>query len=141
MAKRTIKINIKLPAGIIATPELIKTATKAAEDVVNASASDLIEAQKLAKELVKKGVQITAEEILARKSVTRKKTGSKASKKSVTASSTRKRVVLEPAQRKALIAELKSGAKIAAAAKKFGISTATVMNIKTSAGLTKSRKK
>lgn len=140
MAKRTIKINIKLPAGIIATPELIKKVTKAAEEAVDASTSDLIEAQKLAKELVKKGVQITAEEILARKSVTRKKTGSKASKKT-SAAAPRKRVVLEPAQRKALIAELKSGAKIAAAAKKYGISTATVMNIKTSAGLTKARKK
>jgi hypothetical protein len=38
------------------------------------------------------------------------------------------------------VGELKSGAKIAAAAKKYGISTATVMNIKAAAGLIKKRK-
>ncbi|MEM8867594.1 MAG: hypothetical protein AAGC73_04945 [Verrucomicrobiota bacterium] len=141
MAKRTIKINIKLPSGVTATTELVQKATKAAKEVVDGSIKDLVEAQKLAKELASKGVQITADEILARKAPGAKKTKSAATKKAATDKNTRKRVVLTLAQRKSLIADLKTGAKLSVVSKKYGVSTATVMNIKTSAGLTKTRKK
>lgn len=141
MAKRTIKINLKLPAGVAATKELTDKVTAAAQTVIDAAVGEVAEAQKLAKELKARGVTITAEELLNR--MEPKKGRGRPAKKANAATKTtgaRKRVVLSPAQRKALIAELKAGAKISAAAKSYGISTATVMNIKTAAGLTKKRK-
>ena len=134
MAKRTIKLNLKLPAGVTATKELTDKVTAAAQAVIESETSELIEAQTLAKELSSKGITITAEELLSRK----KKRGPKTTVK-VAGAAPRKRIVLSNAKRKALITELKGGAKIATAAKKYGISTATVMNIKTAAGLTKKR--
>ncbi len=119
-----------------ATKSLVDQATKAASDIVTAASSELIEAQKLAKEFAAKGINMTTEEILARK----KKGGSKKSTKKTARKGTRKRVVLSEAQRKKLVADLKAGMKVAEAAKKYGVSSATVMNIKTSAGLTKKRK-
>ncbi|WP_269523363.1 hypothetical protein [Coraliomargarita parva] len=135
MAKRTIKISIKLPTGISATKELEEKAQTAAEAAIASAVSELAEAHKLAKELADKGITISPEELMSRKktSAKRKSSGSSTEK--------RKRIVLSAAQRKSLIAELKAGAKIAEAADKYGISTATVMNIKTAAGLTKSRSK
>ena len=136
MAKRTIKLNIKLPSGVQATPQLEAKVTAAANAVVEAESGDYLEAQKLAKELAGKGITISAEELLKRKaskssSGTKKKTAKKA---------TRKRTVLTDAKKKALVAEIKKGAKPPALAAKYGVSTATVMNIKAAAGLTKKRK-
>lgn len=138
MSKRTIKINIKLPAGVFATKQLTDEATQAAKAVVDASLAEISEAAKLAKELAKKGIQITAEEILERKTSPVKSSAAKPARKK--SASKRTRVVLDDAQKSALVEDLKNGAKVAAAAAKYGISTATVMNIKTAAGLTKSRK-
>ncbi len=137
MAKRTIKINIKLPAGVVATKELTDKATKAANDAITTAVDELAEAQALAKELADKGIRISAQELMTRKT-TKKRAGST---KGASADEPRKRVVLTDAKRNALIADLKAGIKIAAAAEKYGVSTATVMNTKTAAGLTKKREK
>ena len=96
--------------------------------------------QKIAKDLSSKGFTITAQELLARKkNLGSKKPTVKAVKAAKAAA--RKRVVLTPAQKKALITDLKAGAKTADAVKKYGVSVATVMNIKAAAKLTKKRKK
>jgi|ETNmetMinimDraft_22_1059887.scaffolds.fasta_scaffold11987_4 transposase-like protein len=137
MAKRTIKINIKLPTGIVASKELVEQATSAAQSAVQGAVKELAEAQKLSKDLATKGIRITAEELISRKQSGR---GRRPAKSSGKGGAPRKRIVLSEAQRKELVGELKSGAKIAAAAKKYGISTATVMNIKAAAGLIKKRK-
>lgn len=144
MPKRTIKINIKLPAGVTATKELENKATQAANQAVANAVSDLVEAQKIAKNLAAQGIQITAAELISRK--TRKpktltKTLTKTQPKaSVASKGARKRVVLSDAQRKNAIADLKADGKINDVAKKYGVSSATIMNIKTKAGLTKKRK-
>lgn len=143
MAKRTIKINIKLPKGVIATRELTAKATKAANDAVAEASGALVEAQKLVDFMAKSGVRITVEEILTRKkgkASPSKKTARKATRKAA-AKGKRTRVVLNDAKKQALLAELKDGAKATATAKKYGVSNATVMKMKREAGLTKPRKK
>jgi Mor family transcriptional regulator len=137
MAKRTIKINIKLPAGVTATPALEAKANAAALTAIKSATKDMAALQKIAKELSSKGIEITPEELLARKK------GSSAAKKSAPSKkvATRKRVVLTPAQKKALIVDLKAGSKTAALVKKYGVSVATIMNVKAAAKLTKRRKK
>ncbi len=137
MAKRTVKITIKLPRGVTATSDLVARATKAANDVVAESASELAAAQKLVDIMSKNGVKITLEEILSRKGKPGRAPTKAAAPKA--ASSSRKRVVLSDARKKALVAELKGGAKATEMAKKYGVSHATVMNLKRSAGLTKPR--
>lgn len=136
MAKRTIKINIKLPAGISASKELTDKATKAASDAVSEAIADLVETQKLSDSLAAKGIQISAEELM------KHKVGEPGRKPAVKKekAGTRKRVVLSDTKRKNLIADLKAGMKIKDAEKKYGISGATVSNVKTKTGLTKKRK-
>ncbi|MFW6217773.1 MAG: hypothetical protein ACOC4K_02140 [Verrucomicrobiota bacterium] len=143
MAKRTIKINIKLPNGVTATKELVEIATNAAKSAIDSTVSELAEAQKVAEELANKGISITAEELLRRKSKDgakrgRKKAAKRTSKKAKAGA--RKRVVLTDAQREAMAEDLKGDMKINEAAKKYGVSAATVMNVKTAAGLTSPRK-
>lgn len=149
MAKRNIKITIKLPAGVVATKELSDLAKQAAEAAIESTVAELAEAQKLASELAEKGYNITAEEILTRRSAkpakrtakkapkAKKKAKKTASKKK--ANGTRKRIVLNEDQRAELSNDLAGGMKIAEASAKYGISTATVMNHKKAAGLIKSR--
>jgi len=139
MAKRTIKINIKLPNGVAATKELTDAATDAAKSVIDTTVGQLAEAQKLAKDLAKKGIEMTPEEILERQKGGKRPTAKKAAKKSARKGA-RKRVVLSDAQRKNLVEDLKGGMKISEAEKKYGISSATVMNVKKGAGLTKPKK-
>ncbi|MGB0290831.1 MAG: hypothetical protein ACPGC0_06540, partial [Opitutales bacterium] len=67
MAKRTIKINIKLPTGITATSELEAKATAAANDAVKTAVKDMLALQKISKDLSSKGFAITAQELLARR--------------------------------------------------------------------------
>ena len=133
MQKRTIKINIKLPSGMPATDSLIKDATNAAKKVVEEASSSVME--ELAKELASRGIDISAGELLKRMSRTKTKRAGKTFK------TPRKRVVLSGTKRKALIADLKAAMTIKNAAKKYGIATATVMGIKSKAGLIKKRKK
>ena len=136
---KTIKINIKLPKGVTATAALVNAATKAANEAVNAGLGDYKEALAISKELAKKGISMTADEVLQRRG---KKRATKSAAAAKSGSGTgRKRVVLTDAQKKAAVAELKKGAKTAAVSKKFGVSSATVMNIKRAAGLTKARGK
>jgi len=136
MAKRTIKINIKLPSGVTASKDLVDKATKAANDAVSGAIGDLVEAQKLAAKLAAEGIQISAEELMSRKTG---KTAKSARKTANKKAGVRKRVVLTEAKRKKLTADLEAGMKIKDASKKYGVSGATVSNIKTSAGLTKKR--
>ncbi len=139
MAKRTIKINIKLPTGITATSELEAKATAAANDAVKTAVKDMLALQKISKDLSSKGFAITAQELLARrKNLGGRKPTVKAVKTAKAAP--RKRVVLTPVQKKALVADLKAGAKTADAVRKYGVSVATVMNIKAAAKLTRKRK-
>jgi hypothetical protein len=135
MAKRTIKLNIKLPSGIVATALLESKVKAAATAVIKSAVNELATFEKLAKELSAKGISITPQELLARsqKGTLTNGTQQKAG--------LRKRIVLTPAQRRSLIADLKKGVKTAAIVKKYGISIATVMNIKKASGLTKKRKK
>ena len=137
MAKRTIKINIKLPTGVTASSGLEAKVNAAALAVIKSATKDIVALQKIAKDLSSKGITITPQELLARKTgSSAKKTPAKAKK-----ATTRKRVVLTAAQKKAMVADLKGGAKTAAMVKKYGVSIATVMNIKAGAKLTKKRKK
>lgn len=133
MAKRTIKINIKLPTGVTATKELEAKAAKAANKAVSEALSDFVETQKLAETLAAQGIQISAEELMTRK------VGKPARKSAAKKAGARKRVVLTDAKRQSLIEDLKADMKIKEAAQKYGVSGATVMNIKTDAGLTKKR--
>lgn len=132
MAKRTIKISIKLPSGLTANKELEDKATQAANAAVAEALEDLIETQKLADQLATQGIQISAEELISRK--VRNKGAKSVAKRST---GPRKRVVLSDSARGKLIEDLKTGMKIREAAEKYGISTATVSGIKTKAGLTK----
>lgn len=138
MAKRTIKINIKLPTGVIASSQLEAKATAAAKAVIDAESGAYVEALNLSKQLAAKGIQISAEELLKRKQKSTRKTAATA--KGTAKKVVRKRVVLSDAKRKAMITEMKNGAKTAVLSKKYDVSTATVMNIKSAAGLTKKRK-
>ncbi len=119
-----------------ATDSLVKKATDAAKKVVESASGELIEAQKLARELSAKGIKISPEELMARKG----KKATKSAKKKATKGRARKRVVLTDAQRKSLTADLQGGLKVSEAAKKYGVSEATVNNHKAAAGLTKKRK-
>ncbi len=139
MAKRTIKINIKLPAGVTATEELVKEATKAAKAVVDSLSSELAQAQKMARELAKQGFSVSADDLLKSKNAKSGK-APKAAVKTPRKKSARTRVVLSDAQKAALTEDLKKGLKINQAAGKYGVSPATVMNIKTAAGLTRKNK-
>lgn len=138
MAKRTIKINIKLPTGVIASSQLEAKATAAAKAVIDAESGAYVEALNLSRQLAAKGIQISAEELLKRKQKSTRKTAATA--KGTAKKVVRKRVVLSDAKRKAMITEMKNGAKTAVLSKKYDVSTATVMNIKSAAGLTKKRK-
>ncbi|MFP4673498.1 MAG: hypothetical protein ACLFO5_02785 [Opitutales bacterium] len=180
MEKRNIKLNLKLPAGVSATSELQKRAAKAAQDVVNAAAEYLSEAKELSRQLAAKGIKMSPEELLERKTgasnvasvkaatkkvAAKKRSAKKAAGKKVaskkaagqktavskspakkktkraSARKGRKRVTLSPERRNALIEDLKGDMKIAEATQKYGVSPATVMNIKSAAGLTKARGK
>ncbi|MFP4259525.1 MAG: hypothetical protein ACLFS1_00430 [Opitutales bacterium] len=135
MAKRTLKINIKLPTGVSPTYSLINEATEAAKKVVDSAASDIIDAQKIVKDMSKRGIQMTVDEVLERKSGSKR--GRTAPKKQGKGS--RKRVVLTDEQRQALAEDLRNGMKIKDAQDKYGVSQATVTNIKSAEGLTKKR--
>lgn len=137
MAKRTIKINLKLPAGVVATEELERKVTKAAKAVIDALSGELALAQKTARELSKQGFKLTAEDLL--KSKVGKKVNS--SSKTPAKKAARKRVVLNDAQKAALVEDLKKGMKANAVAAKHGVSTATVNKLKTAVGLTRKKKK
>jgi len=121
-----MKITVKAPRGLKSNDPIVVKATKAAQAVID-EASDLTETVKA---LQAKGINMTLSDLLS----LRNTSGKKAS------SSSGKRTVLTPAQKKQVEARLKSGATAAAVATEFGVSTATVNNIKRSAGLTKPRK-
>lgn len=126
MANKSMKITVKAPRGLKSNDPIIDKATKAAQAVID-EASDLTDTIKA---LQSKGINMSLSELLSRRSGSGKKA----------AGGTGKRTVLTSAQKKQVEARLKSGATAAAVATEFGVSTATVNNIKRSAGLTKPRK-
>ena len=124
MASKNMKLTVKAPRGLKSNDPIIAKATKAAQAVID-EVSDLSDTLK---ELQAKGINITLSELLSRRGASAGKT-----KKGT-------RTVLTAAQKKQVAARLKSGATAAAVADEFNVSTATVNNIKRSAGLTKKRK-
>ena len=126
MATKSMKITVKAPRGLKNNDPIVAKATKAAQAVID-EVADLQDALKVLKA---KGVNMTLQDLLSHR-------GGKAK---ATKTGSGKRTVLTAAQRKQVISDLKGGATAAATASKFGVSTATVNNIKRSAGLTKSRK-
>ena len=74
MAKRTIKLNIKLPAGITATPELEAKANAAANAAIKTAVKDMV-ALKRSQAIYQKGIDITAQELLARRKQAKGKKG------------------------------------------------------------------
>ncbi len=134
MAKRTIKLIIKLPAGVSANKELEAIASTAANNAIAKALTDLVETQKLAKMLASQGIRISAQELMSRK------TGKAAGQPTAKKTGARKRVVLSDADREKLIADLKSGLKIREASEKYGVSSATISTIKAKFGLTNKQK-
>lgn len=128
MANKSMKLTVKAPRGLKSNDPIVVKATKAAQAVID-EASDLTDTIKA---LQAKGINMTLSELLSRRSA------DGTSKKA--ASGTGKRTVLTSAQKKQVETRLKSGATAAVVASEFGVSTATVNNIKRSAGLTKPRK-
>lgn len=128
--KQNLKLSIPLPAGVAVTAELQSKAEAAVKKVVNelgAYASHAAQFQAL-------GYNVTATDLLK---LSRSKSTKGSPRK---AKANRGRVVLNDDQRKEITALLKSGSTSRAAAEKYGISTATVNNIKKEAGLVKGRK-
>jgi len=152
----TTSIELKKPRGIELTKPIIDRAAAAAQSVVD-EFSRLAVAQQILKE---QGINLSLEEIVAladrpaSKPVARKAAGrpkgakkakraKKAVKKAVKSrrkgKKKSKRVVLTAEQKAELVKTLKGGITAGAAAKQFGVSTATVNNIKKDAGLVKPR--
>lgn len=130
MAKRTIKLNIKLPAGINASEELEIIARDAANAAIAEAVREFVEVQKLAKNLSAQGIIISAEELLSKKI--------KGPKINLGRTSTgrRRRVVLSDTKRENVLADLDKGMKTAEAARKYGVSIATISNIRRRSGHT-----
>jgi hypothetical protein len=142
--KRTIKLNIKLPKGVYATPEMEAKVIDAALGAIKSFASGIEAARTAAAELQKKGFAITAEELLARRAGRKVQSALSTKAKSVAnkAPKARKRVVLSAKQKDEIADALKNGKATAnALAKKYGCSPATINLLKKERGLTKSRKK
>ncbi len=142
MPKRVIKVNVKLPKGFVATPEIEARVQAAANGAIEDLAAQLKAAEKIVADLEKKGIAISVEEILERQrqgGTSKTPAAKKVTSKSKKASGRRSRTVLSDEQKQALITDLKAGLITRVVAEKYGVSTATVANIKTSAGLTKKR--
>jgi len=144
MAKRTIKLNLKLPSGVTATPELEQKVTDAAKKAIDDSIGEYSEAQRIAKQFAAKGVDISPEEVMQRRKSgghsVKKKSARKGAKKGAKKKSARKRVTLSQDQKNQMVEDLKGGMTGSAAARKYGVSQTTVMNVKRGAGMTQSRK-
>ena len=118
------------------TDSLVNDVNQAAEKVVASASKKVVKAQKIVDDMAKKGVTMTIEEVMERMGgTTTKRAATGGAKKGA-----RKRVVLTDEQRAALIEDLKAGIKIKDAENKYGVSQATVTNIKKSQGLTKPKR-
>jgi hypothetical protein len=138
--KRTIKLIIKLPKGVFATPEMEAKAIDAANSAIKSFTSNIQAARNTAAELLKKGFLISAEELLARRTIDKSKTAK--SKATIGNNKTiRKRVVLSNQQKDEITEALQNGATANSLATKYGCSSATIHLLKKERGLTKSRDK
>lgn len=126
MAKKIMKITVKAPRGLKSNDPIVVKATKAAQEVID-EVSDLTDT---VKSLQAKGINMTLSELLSRRTGSSKKVSGGSGK----------RTVLTEDQKNQVVVSLKSGSTAAVVATEFGVSTATVNNIKRSAGLTKPRK-
>lgn len=164
---KSMNISVKAPRGTKPGDTVVKKAQAAAQAVMNEYGPLYAAVAGLSA----RGISITVEELLSRRGAkstgprkakaTRKKAGrKKAARKKVArktaapkaaapktkaapkkAKRKSRRTVLTTEQRQSLTDRLKAGATAAKAAAEFGVSTATVNNIKRAAGLTKPRDK
>lgn len=122
----TVTIPVKVLPGITLPADALNRAQVAAQAVVDAATSaQSLEA--LLQKLERKGFNVTPAQWAALQG-------------DGTARGGRTRVVLSAAQRKQVIKRCKEGATGAQIVQEFGISLATVNNIKKSEGLSKTRK-
>lgn len=133
MANKSMKITVKAPRGLKTNDPIVLKAQKAAQAVID-EASDLADTVKV---LQSKGINMTLSELLSLRNTSGKKVATPTA--TGKGKGKGKRTVLTPAQKSQVEARLKSGATANAVAKEFGVSSATVNNIKRSAGLTKPR--
>ena len=137
------KITVKAPRGSKLDDGVVKKAQAAAQAVLDKFGG----LYKTVADLNAQGISITLEELLSRHGgkakATRKARRKKIARKSKTTRKKSKgkerRTVLTAEQRKSLTEMLKAGATAGKVAVEFGVSPATVNNIKRAAGLTKSK--
>lgn len=128
--KQNLKLSVPLPAGVTATAELQSKAEAAVKKVI----SDLGAYASHAAHFQALGYQVTAADLLK---LSRGKTPKAGGRKPGKVG--RSRVVLTDSQRSEITEMLRGGATARAAAEKYGVSSATVNNIKKEAGLVKGR--
>lgn len=121
----TVTVPVKILPGITLPGEVLNRAQVAAQAVVDAATSEqALEA--LLQKLERKGFNVTPAQWAALQG-------------DGTARGGRTRIVLTPAQRKQVIKRCKEGATGAQIVQEFGVSLATVNNIKKTEGLSKPR--
>lgn len=121
----TVTVPVKIQPGITLPGEVLNRAQIAAQAVVDAATSEqALEA--LLQKLERKGFNVTPAQWAALQGDGTNRGG-------------RTRIVLTPAQRKQVIKRCKEGATGAQIVQEFGISLATVNNIKRTEGLSKTR--
>ena len=121
----TVTIPVTISPGITLDPSVLTRAQVAAQAIIDAATSESALAA-LLMQLENKGFNVTPAQWAAIQG-----TG--------TGRSLRSRIVLTPAQRKQVVKRFKEGATGAQVVQEFGISLATVNNIKKTEGLSKQR--
>lgn len=121
----TVTIPVTIAPGITLQPSVLARAQVAAQAVIDQATSESAMAA-LLQQLEKKGFNVTPAQWAALQG-----TGN--------GRPLRSRIVLSPAQRKQVVKRVKEGATGAQLVQEFGISLATVNNIKKSEGLSKQR--
>ncbi|MGJ3242238.1 MAG: hypothetical protein ACFE0O_04675 [Opitutales bacterium] len=129
----SINLTIEIPANLQPSDALIDQAKAAASSVFD----ELVALQGLAEQLKNQGIEITAEELLARKSGDAGSVNLLMGRGKKRASGSRTRLTDE--QKGEIVEKLKAGSTLNDIANAYGCSTATVMKIKKDAGLAKTR--
>ncbi len=140
---KTVKIALRVPAGIKVANSVLAEATRAAQAILN----EHNQFAAISQELATKGITISPQELSKRASAGKPAAGSPKRKSAARSKAPakkggrkRRRTVLTDAQRSQLIAKLKAGATVAATAKEYKCSPQTVMTIKKKAGMVKAKK-
>lgn len=129
MAKQTqgntVTIPVSIQPGITLQPAVLTRAQVAAQAIIDAATSEHA-LSALLLQLEKKGFNVTPAQWVALQG-------------SGNGRSLRSRIVLNPVQRKQVVKRLKEGATGAQIVQEFGVSLATVNNIKKAEGMSKPR--